>query len=119
MVDLRINGVKIKEPKPEKFSVSQYNLTKSGRSMDGTMNMQTIRKVTKLFFTYEIITDREMRVILDQIMGDNPFFEVSFVENGRYQKFTGYVGEVKHKLFRSDNLGGWYWKGFEFNIIER
>lgn len=116
-MNIRVNGVRIKQPKNP--SLSDYNLTKSGRTASGKMTMDLVAKKKKLFLDYEILSGKELDTILKQINGRDMFFNVEYVENGVTKSFTGYVGEIERTLHRSGNLSGWYWTDVSFNFIEQ
>lgn len=116
-MDIRINGVKIKQPK--KPGLSHYNLTKSGRLASGKMTMDLVAKKKKLFLEYEVISGADVEQILGLIDTDQMFFTVSYIENGKQRSFTGYVGEINRTLHRGGGNNGWYWTDASFNIIEQ
>lgn len=113
-----INGVSIKEP--DVFQISRFNLTKSGRLASGLMTMDFVAKKRKFFFTYNVISSKEMKKILDLIDTEEMFFLLGYYENGEYKEATCYVGEIPSEKFRTAPVGGlWYWKNFNFNLIEQ
>ena len=116
-MNIKINGVKIKEPQNPK--ISTYNLTKSGRVASGKMMMDLVAKKKKLFCDYEVLSGAEMDKILSLIDGSAMFFNVEYTDNGHTHSFTAYVGEINRTHFRSGPLSGWYWKDVSFNLIEQ
>lgn len=116
-MNIRVNGVKIKQPNKPKLS--SYNLTKSGRTSSGSMTMDLVAKKRKLFLAYEVLSGKELEFIMDLIDGDDMFFNVEYNENGREKSMTAYVGEVSRTVERHDRLGGYYWSGVSFNFIEQ
>jgi hypothetical protein len=115
-----INGATIKHPTT--FQISTYNLTTPGRLADsGLMIMDFIAKKKKLFLTYNAISGKELKVILDEIDTNEMFFEVKYYDtNGVQQTITAYVGEIPAVLhmraYINDNN---IWKNVNFNLIER
>lgn len=116
---LKINGRDIR--KPSGFQISSYNLTKSGRVASGLMVMDLVAKKRKFFFTYDIIDSRSMDLILSLIDGSAMFFTLTYEENNRVQTATVYVGEIPRERFRTRDktTSVWYWKNFNFNLIEQ
>lgn len=116
---LKIKGVKIKEPKPNGFSISHYNITKAGRVASGRMTMEFVAKKRKFFFEYEVISAADKRQIMNLIDGNDMFMNLEYIEDGIVKTAKVYVGEISGQGFRTGNLSGWYWKGFSFNLIEQ
>lgn len=119
---LLIEGVAIKQPKPEGLKRSTYNVTKSGRVANGDMTMELVAKKKKLFFSYDIIAGKDLTHILHLIDTDKMFFEVTYEYNGIVDTMTVYVGEIGSDYFRVPDATtptGWYYKNFTFNLIER
>jgi len=116
---LKINGVKIKEPPPGGFSISHYNLTKSGRVSSGKMTMELVAKKRKFFFKYPVISAVDKNLIMSLIDGTDMFFTLEYIEDGVQKSAVVYVGEIKREGFRAGGLSGWYWKNFEFDLIEQ
>lgn len=116
-MDIRVNGVKIKQPKNP--SLSHYNLTKAGRLANGKMTMELIAKKKKLFLDYDVLSGKDLEQIMSLIDGSNMFFNVTYNENGTVRGFTAYVGEINRKLHRGGGNNGWYWTDVSFNFIEQ
>lgn len=112
---IMVSGKEIKKPK--KFSVSSYNLTKSGRVANGNMTMELVAKKRKLFLEYPVLDSSEIEFILNLIDGDKMFFTVAYTENNEAKTMTAYVGEISRTYVRDGSL--WYWKDVVFNFIER
>lgn len=116
-MNIKINGVRIKQPKNPKYST--YNLTKAGRVASGKMMMDLVAKKQKLFFEYEILGGADLQQILNLIDGENMFFLVEFDDFDGPKSFTGYVGEIDRTIQRSNTNSGWYWTNVGFNLIEQ
>jgi len=115
-----INDVEIK--RPFKFSISRYNLTKSDRLGNGDMTMEIKSKKRKFFFTYDTIDSVAKNAILALIWdGTNPWKKLTYIEDDvTYTCDQCYVGEIPAELIRTGMTGGkWYWKDFNFNLIEK
>lgn len=120
---LKIAGVAIKKPKNNGgFKISKYNVTKSGRVANGDMTMDLVAKKRKFFFSYEVISGKDLEQILSVIDSDAMFFDITYEENGQVKSANVYVGEISQTHFRVPDATtptGWYWKDFTFNLIER
>ncbi|MNH22435.1 hypothetical protein D3C79_822930 [compost metagenome] len=119
---LSVGGVAIKQPQQGGFKVSRYNITKSGRVANGDMTMELIAKKMKFFFTYEVISGKDLSLILSVIDSSTMFFDITYEHNGMVDSRTVYVGEIGEDYYRvSDPTtpSGWYFKNFTFNLIER
>ena len=120
--EIKINGTKIKSPKPGGFTINRYNLTEAGRTADGTMHMDLIAKKREFNFNYEVISSKELDKILDLIWEPNEvFFTLEYVENGKRRTAAVYPGAIPTEYYRGgDNVSSvWYWRGIEFNLIEQ
>lgn len=119
MWEIKINEITIK--KPTTFKISHYNLTTPGRLSEGLMVMDFIAKKKKLFFTYDVITNRDLKTILDIIDTNTMFFTVKYYDyNGTLQTKTMYVGEIPMLLHIRANISDYHiWKDVDFNLIER
>lgn len=112
---LTLNGTTIK--KPNNFGIEKYNLTKAGRTADGTMHLELIAKKRKFTLSYEVLRGTELEVILGIIDGTSVFFTLTYVENNVTKTATVYSGAIKSTQFRTD--GPWYWKDVTFDLIEQ
>jgi hypothetical protein len=113
---LTLGGVTIK--KPNDFQIERYNLTKSGRVATGEMMMDLVAKKLKFLVKYEIISGANMNAILAIIDSTTMFFTLTYLENDVEKSATVYVGAIKSTQFRTDS-GAWYWKNFEFDLIQQ
>jgi len=120
-VDILINGTKIKTPNnPEGIKRGRFELSKGGRTADGTMTKDRIARKQKFFFVYDIISGTDLQTILDLIyFSDDTFFELTIDNHTGVEVFTIYVGELNSTLHRRGGLSGWYYKNFTFNLIEQ
>lgn len=112
---LYLDGKRIKTP--QEFSISKFNLTKSGRVASGKMTMELIAKKRKFFFTYEVLSGKDLDTILSVIDSNKMFFKIQYTENNVIKNATVYVGEISQEKFRTHM--GWYWKNVTFNLIEQ
>jgi formylmethanofuran dehydrogenase subunit A len=113
---LKVNGVPIKNP--SSFKISHYNITKAGRVASGEMTMELVAKKRKFFFEYKAINSIDKKAIMDVIDTNEMFFTLEYVEDGENKSATVYVGEIPRERFRTDG-SVWYWKNFNFNLIEK
>jgi hypothetical protein len=111
----KLAGTQIKNP--TNFSIEQYNLTKSGRTANGTMTMDIIAKKLKFLFEYSVLSGPDLKVIYDIVFGDEPFFTFEWEENGEAKSCMVYAGAIHYNEFRTDGI--WYWKDVKFDLIEQ
>lgn len=118
---IQINGTDIKVPnKKDGFRIGQFELSKGGRTADGTMTKDIIAKKHKFFFEYAIISAADLKVILDIIYnGTAAFFTLTVEDYDGTTDYTVYVGEINRIFFRRGGLNGWYYTDFAFNLIEQ
>jgi len=103
---------------PSYFKIESYNLTKASRMSSGLMTMELIAKKRKFNFKYEVISGTHLDAIMAIVDNpDNIFFELSYQENGVTKTATVYVGAIPREKFRTG--GEWYWRNFEFDLIEQ
>lgn len=112
---IKVNDVKIKEPST--FDIERYNVTKSGRTANGSMVMDIIAKKVKLLCSYSVLDSAEWKKIQDQIFGTNPFFTVEWEEAGVTKTMTAYAGALKYTKYRTGSI--WYWSNVSFDLIEQ
>jgi hypothetical protein len=119
-INIKLNGVVIKQPKNEDFHMNTYNLTKSGRVASGKMKMDLIAKKRKFEFTYPVISAGDFQAIIAIIDSSEMFFSIEYTDtnDGVVKSATVYVGEINKVPFRTDQFG-WYWKDVKFNLIEQ
>jgi len=113
---LTLGGSTIK--KPNDFQIEKYYLSKAGRTADGLMHLDKIASKRKFLFKYDVIKGSLMDEILDIIYGDDVFFTLTYIENDVTKSATVYVGAIKSTQFRTDS-GAWYYKDFNFDLIEQ
>lgn len=109
--------VPIKEP-PAGATYSDYNLTKSGRTADGTMTMELVAKKRKFEFSFDVLSSRFLSPILAVI--DNPanmFFTFYYPDADGEHSCTVYVGDIAKIPWRKGPT--WYWKNVKFDFIEK
>lgn len=116
----KIDGVTIKNP--GSFKIERFNLTKSGRVASGAMTMELVAKKRKFYFTYEVISGRDLQKLLNLIDTDKMFFLLEYVENGISKSATVYTGAIPSEYFRrgsNTSSNDWYYKNVTFDLIER
>lgn len=122
MLDLRLNGIPIKtpnRPSGQGFRTERFELVKAGRLAGGLMTKDIVAVKRKFFFDYAQIHDSDYRTILDILENGDAFFELQYAVNGRNKLATVYVGPISRSFFRYNDLHGWYYRDFKFNLIER
>jgi hypothetical protein len=112
---LTLNNVVIK--KPTNFGIEKYNLTKAGRTTDGTMHLDLIAKKRKFTLSYDVLRETEHEIILGIIDGTSLFFTLTYVENNTTKTATVYAGAIKATQYRTQDM--WYWKDVTFDLIEQ
>lgn len=111
-----INGVTgIKQPTD--MGLEDYDLTKSGRLANGDMTIDLVAKKRKFTFSYEVLSGKQMELIMSAINTTTMLFEFVYNENGKQKSAIVYRGAIKRTKFRTD--GVWYWKNVSFDLIER
>lgn len=117
-MDLRINGIPVKAPTA--CSIQKFRITKAARSADGAMKLDPIAKKCKLIISYDALAGADLKQLEDIIYGDAMFFTVEYDDdNGTAQTKTMYCGDISYDRFRTDAVGGWYWRNFKVNLIEQ
>ncbi len=119
MIEIRIDGVLIKEPC--EFSIERYNLTKAGRVASGKMMMELIAKKRKFLLRYTILSGTELNHILSLIDTNKMFFKVEYYESGSRKSAICYAGHIPSQYFRGgDPISPlWYWRDVNFDLIEQ
>jgi hypothetical protein len=119
-INIKLNGVLIKQPKNDNCQINSYNITKAGRVASGKMKMDLIAKKRKFELNYPVIAESDLRQILDIIDGTALFFTIEYTDTADQisKTATVYVGEINKVPFRTDEFG-WYWRDVKFNLIEQ
>lgn len=112
---IKINNVVIK--RPTDFKVGRFRLTKSGRLTSGYMVMDYVGSKRKFFFTYAVISGKDLDFFVQQLDGPRSFHKFEWVERGQSFSCTVYSGELNYTRFRMDGIE--YWKDFTFDLIEQ
>lgn len=113
--DLVVDGVKFKEPTSIEFQ--SYNLTKAGRTTDGTMHLDLVAKKRKLLVYYEVIESTDKKIIEDILDGKNMFMQVQYTQDNVRKSALCYVGELKSKPAIKGKI--WKYPDYEFHLIEQ
>lgn len=113
---IKLGGIEIK--KPSDFQIDDYDISDSGRVISGDMVMDLIAKKKKFMFKYTVINGVQMDAIMAIINTNTMFFAIQYVENDSTKTATVYCGHKERKQFRTDE-GAWYWKDFNFDLIEQ
>ena len=112
---LTLSGSTIKQPKD--FRVGSFNLTKAGRTADGSMQLEFIATKRKFYFEYEALRGDDLDTIKDIITGSTMFFTLTYKDNDNSESATVYAGAIEKTQFRTD--GKWVWKDISFDLIEQ
>lgn len=116
--EVLIDGIKIKLP--HTIKQSRYNVTKSTRLANGSMQSDLIAQKNKFFFTWNAIDSKDLKKILDIIWySKKVFFKLTvYDENGVKKDYTVYAGEIPVELARFNN-GVPVYKNVDINFIEK
>lgn len=116
---IKINDTPIKTP--HDFRIERFNLTKAGRTADGTMQMDLIAKKRTFQFVYNAIRGKELEHLLSLIDTDEVFVKLEYQENGKTRTATVYAGAIPTQLQRrvAQGKGEWVWTDVEFQLIEQ
>ena len=103
---IKVNGFTL--PSPHDFEVGTFRLTKSARLASGLMTMDFIAQKVRIDLSWKSISGTDMAAIM-AILDADVFYTVEYPDDaGNIQKtFTGYVGDIKRKMHRSDGKRVW------------
>ncbi len=111
-----LNGVQL--PNPSAVEVGRFNLSKSGRSASGLMNMEIIAKKRTVAIRFSHLADSDLRMILDQL-DSRTFHTLTYTDpQAGPTTITVYVGDVAYKPWRRVNES-WWWSDVSVPLIER
>lgn len=116
---IKLDNTIIKSPKTNNFKIQRFNITKGGRTADGTMQLELVTKKRKFFFTYTVISGDDLQTILDIIDSDKIFFTIEYQDTtGITRTATVYRGaEVSQDQWVREGNG--HWRNVTFNLIEQ
>lgn len=115
---MQINGVTIKTPMD--LTVGVFRIaSEAERTASGLMVLDVIAIKRRLDLTYTIISDAELKAILDILEG-GVFHSVTYPDpqGGEAKTITAYVGDINQGAFFRRN-GVRYWKDVRLALIEQ
>lgn len=115
MANFTVNSVAIKNPTT--FKIERYNITNLSRLANAQMVGDLIAQKQKFYFTYEVLTAKDLDIILGAIWSSSIFFPLTYLENGVSKTKSVYVGSIPTELHRAS--GNWVWKNVTFDLIEQ
>lgn len=117
MATIRIAGVEVS--RPAEVRVGRFDLTKSNRSASGRMVMEVVRAgIRRVDVTWRMLSDSDLRTILDVIAANKPFMQVEYPDAGRQETMIAYTGDIIYSAWHTRN-GVRYWEEITIPFIEQ
>ncbi len=117
MATIRIAGVEVS--RPAEVRVGRFDLTKSNRSASGVMVMEVVRAgIRRVDVTWRMLSDSDLRTILDVIAANKPFMMVEYPDAGGQQQMMAYTGDITYSAWHTRN-GVRIWEEVSIPFIER
>lgn len=113
---IQIAGVTVATP--SKMKISRADLTKSSRTASGLMVMELIAIKRRIDCTWTMLKDSDLKLIIDTITANKPFFSFTYPDAGGDQTMTCYAGDINTSLFHTLN-GVKYWDEVSISFIEQ
>jgi len=113
---VQIAGVTVKTP--SEIKIGRFDLTKSGRTASGKMKMELIATKRRVDCTWKMIRDDELKLIIDTITANKPFFSFTYPDAGGQQTMRCYAGDINTSLWHTIN-GVRYWSEVTIAFIEQ
>lgn len=113
---ITIAGVQVANPAEVK--VGRFDLTKSSRTASGRMVMELIATKRRVDVTWKMITDAQLKQIIDTITAHKPFFTFTYPDAGGTATMTCYAGDINTSLWHTVN-GVRYWREVSIAFIEQ
>ena len=93
---LKIAGVTVKSP--SELKVGRYDITKSNRSASGKMMMELIATKRRVDCVWKMLPDNDLKLIIDTITANKPFFSLEYPDAGSSQTMTCYAGHCNQPV---------------------
>lgn len=117
MATIRIAGVEVS--RPAEVRVGRFDLTKSNRSASGRMVMEVVRAgIRRVDVTWRMLSDSDLRTILDVIAANKPFMQVEYPDAGRQETMIAYTGDIIYSAWHTRG-GVRYWEEITIPFIEQ
>lgn len=103
---------------PVDVKVGRFDLTEAQRTASGKMVMRYIATKRRVDVTWKMITDDQLKQILDLLAAHKPFFSFSYPDAGGTKTMTCYVGDINTSLWHTVN-GVRHWEEVTIPFIEQ
>jgi hypothetical protein len=113
---LRVAGVTVKTP--SELKVGRFDITKSNRAASGKMMMELIATKRRVDVVWKMLPDSDLKLIIDTITANKPFFNLQYPDAGSSQTMTCYSGDIVTSLWHTKN-GIRYWEEVSIGFIEQ
>jgi len=113
---LKIAGVTVKTP--NELKIGRFDLTKSNRTASGKMTMELIAIKRRVDCVWRMLPDNDLKVIIDTITANKPFFSLEYPDVGGQMTMTCYAGDIVTSLWHTKN-GVRYWEEVSIGFIEQ
>ncbi len=114
---MTINGITIKTP--SHFKVSMFRITSNAeRTASGKMKMDIIAIKRRLDLRYELISETELKKILDALES-RTFHTVVYPDpqRGENAQIVAYAGDINTDAWQK--VGNRYWRNVPIALIEQ
>lgn len=116
MALIQIAGVDM--PAPAELKIGRYDLTKAERTASGKMVMEIIATKRRVDVTWKMLKDQDLKLIIDTITANKPFFSFTYPDAGGQQTMRCYAGDINTTLWYT--VGGIrYWSEVTIAFIEQ
>lgn len=116
MAQIVIAGVQVAAP--AEIKIGRFDLTKSNRTASGKMVMEIIATKRRVDVIWKMLTDDDLRLIIDTIAAHKPFFTLQYPDAGGTATMTCYAGDINTSLWHMVN-GVRYWDEVGIPFIEQ
>jgi len=104
-------------PAPKEMNLGKFDLTKSQRTSDGTMQMQYIATKRRIDASWDYLTASQVQSILDFLASNKPFFYVEYEDYDGTREMLAYCGDIKYSpTFKKGSVR--YFKSLSLSFIE-
>lgn len=103
---------------PSEVKVGRFDLTKSSRTASGKMVMDIIATKRRVDCTWKMLSDSDLKLIIDTITAHKPFFSLTYPDAGGTATITCYAGDINTSLWHTKN-GVRYWEEVTIPFIEQ
>jgi hypothetical protein len=112
-----LNNIVIKNPSTP-VEIEWYKITKSNRLANGDMSMDYIATKRKFIFSYEYLSQDQLKPFKDLMKSTKSFFPFEYNDGGNeVGTATVYPGSLKYKKLRSGSY--WWYKDITISLVEK